>query len=416
MSHDPSPVGARGEFKQSWPALLAASVGIGFGLGALPYYTNGLFIPELETTFGWSRTQLSSLLLVGSIVLILTSPFVGKLVDRFGVRIPAAISLLFMSAAYFALSMSGASFLGYLVVWVMMYVLGSASTAVAFTRTVNERFSRGRGLALGIAMGGSGVVAVVIPLVLGSWIAENWRSSYQVLSAAVFVSAIIVFALIPGRTKKANEAVAVAPRAIGPIVRSGLFLRLALSFIALALAISWLVVHLVPMLRDAGVSPTTAASTAGLIGFAVIIGRVTAGLLFDRFFAPYVTVGIFVLAAAGFVALLLGGPALGPAAAFGVGLALGAEVDLLGYLAARYYGMVMYGRIFGLFYSVWMIGIGFGPLIMAEARAKTGSYTLPIGLALGLLVIAAILVATLPRFPTLETDEMAGTRSAETAP
>ncbi|WP_268794534.1 hypothetical protein [Pseudonocardia thermophila] len=37
-----------------------------------------------------------------------------------------------------------------------MYVFGAASTVVAFTRTVDERFVRGRGLALGIATGNAG--------------------------------------------------------------------------------------------------------------------------------------------------------------------------------------------------------------------------------------------------------------------
>ena len=155
----PSP-GPVGELRRHWAALTAATVGIGTGVAVMPFYTNGLFIPALEAEFGWSRSQLSSLALVGAVITILTSPLVGVIVDRFGVRLPGVISLVVLAGAYFLLSASGPSFAGYLAVWIGMYVLAAASTAVSFTRTVNERFDRARGLALGIALGGRRVPGV----------------------------------------------------------------------------------------------------------------------------------------------------------------------------------------------------------------------------------------------------------------
>ncbi|GAA5061621.1 MFS family permease [Thermocatellispora tengchongensis] len=395
----PAPLGAGAEFRRHWRALTAATVGIGAGVAVLPFYTNGLFVPELEAEFGWTRAQLSALQLAGSTITILTAPLVGMVVDRLGVRLPATISMGALGLAYFLLSASGPSFLGYLAIWVLMYLLAAASTAVSFTRTVNERFDRGRGLALGIALGGAGLVAFVVPQLLGARIAENWRSGYQILGAAVLAAALVVLLLMPRRGAGTTTAPAARER-IAPVLRGALFARLALAFLALALAVGGMTVHLVPMLRDAGVSTASAATTAGLVGIAVIVGRVGVGLLVDRLFAPRVAAAVLLLAALGYVALLAGGPALAAAAAVGVGLALGAEVDLIGYLTARYYGLARYSRMFGVFYAVFMLGVGASPLMMAWLLAVTGGYTAPLLVAVALLALAAALLLSAPRFPS----------------
>ncbi|GAA4889562.1 MFS transporter [Actinomycetospora straminea] len=401
----PSP-GPLGELRRHWAALTAATVGIGTGVAVMPFYTNGLFIPALEAEFGWSRAQLSSLALVGAVITILTSPLVGVIVDRWGVRLPGVVSLGVLGGAYFLLSASGPSFAGYLAVWVGMYVLAAASTAVSFTRTVNERFDRARGLALGIALGGAGLVAFVVPQVLGGQIAEDWRGGYRVLGTAILVGALLVLLLMPRhRAPAASSPATSSPAArsqrarIGPLLRTPLFARLAVAFLAISLAVGGLTVHLVPLLRDAGVAPASAAATAGFVGIAVIVGRVVSGLLVDRFFAPRVMVGVLTVAALGYVALVVGGPSFATAAAVGVGLALGAEVDVVGYLVARYYGMAAYSRVFGVFYAVFTLGVGASPLLMAFLRASTGSYTAPLLGAIGLLVLAAGLLLTAPRFP-----------------
>jgi MFS family permease len=403
----PATLGPAGEIRRGWRALTAATVGIGTGVAVLPFYTNGLFIPELEAEFGWSRSQLSSLQLVGSTIIVLTAPLVGAVIDRYGVRIPSTLSLLALGAAYFLLAAGGASFAGYLLVFALMFLLAAASTPVSFTRAVNERFDRARGLALGVALGGAGLVAFLVPQLLGARIAEDWRSGYQILGTAVLTGAVLVLVLMPRTAPtRSTERTRTAVPGIAPVLRTALFARLAAAFLTLALAVGGLTLHLVPMLRDAGVAPASAAGTAGLVGIAVIVGRVSVGLLVDRFFAPRVAAAVLTVAAAGYLALLLGGPGLAAAAALGVGLALGAEVDLIGYLTARYYGMARYGRLFGVFYAVFTLGVGASPLLMAWLRSATGGYGSALLIAVGLLAVAGALLATAPRFPAPAREEL----------
>lgn len=402
-SHDVlTPPGAIDEFRRSWAALTAVTVGIAIGVGVLPTYVNGLVIPELEAEFGWSRTALSALPLIGSLIIIATAPVVGVVVDRFGVRIPAVSSLVAFAAGYFLLAYSNSNFGQYLLMFIVMYLLAAASTAVAFTRTINERYDRARGLALGIALSGAGVVGFLVPSVVGPVIADNWRTGYRILAVVILVCAVMVAALMPRRTVKTAAALPRHPGGRGlvlEIIRQPRFWRLAIAFLALALAVGGMLQHLFPMLRDAGVSASAAARTASLVGVAVIIARIVVGLLVDRFFAPRVAALVLVVSAAGYVALLAGGPAFAAFAGIGVGLASGAEVDIIGNLTSRYYAIESYGRVFGIFYATFFLGFGSSPLLVAWLHSLTSDYTLPIVISVALMLVAAALLFTAPRFP-----------------
>jgi MFS family permease len=408
MATEPPAAPSRGrELRAGWRTLLASTTGIGVGVAVLPLYTLGLVIPELEQAFGWSRPQLSSLQLIGSVCLILTAPLIGTVIDRLGARIPAVFSLAALGLGFMALSLAGPSFTLYLVVFTAMYLLASGSTPVSFTRALNARFVRARGMALGLALAGAGLVAFLVPVVMGPRFADDWRLAYRTLGLVVLVVAVLVWLLWarerhPATVDPGAEAVpgptAPAWHDTVPWMRTGLFARLMLAYLLLALAVGGLTVHLVPLLRDAGVTPARAAATAGAIGIAIIVGRLVVGALIDRHFAPRVTALVLLVAALGYATLVLGGPSLAVVAALGAGLALGAEVDVIGYLTARYYPLEHYGRLFGVFYAAFTLGIGGSPLIMAWLRAATGSYIAPLTLCIGLLLGAALLFLTAPRF------------------
>ncbi|QIZ36890.1 MFS transporter [Saccharopolyspora sp. ASAGF58] len=390
------------EFRRGWRALTAATIGIGVGIAIVPAYTNGLVVAALQSEFGWSRAQQSTLQLLASIVLIVTAPVVGFIADRWGVRWPSVFGMVVLGVSYFVLAASGPSFTVYFLLFGLMYLLGSPSTAVSFTRAVNQRFDRNRGVALGISLSGAGLVAFLLPALLGPLLAENWRLGYRLIAVAVLVCALVVLVLMPGGRSPQRSPQAGSTQSetsVLPLLRQALFVRLAVAFVLLSIGAAWIGLFLVSLLRDAGVSAADAARTASLIGIALIVSRIAVGMLVDRFFAPRVGAAVLALAAAGLIALLLGGPALGSAAAIAAGLALGAEVDLVGNLTSRYYPMHHYSRMFGVLYAVSMIGVGVSPVLISALREATGSYGLALIISAGLLVIAGALLFTAPRFP-----------------
>ena len=122
----------------------------------------------------------------------------------------------------------------------------------------------------------------------------------------------------------------------------------------------------------------------------------------DRYFAPQVALAFLLAPIVGIGMLALGadGAAAFAAAAL-IGVAAGAEVDVIAYLASRYFGMRQYSRIYGTFYSLYSLGGGLGPLLTATAVERSGGYASSLWAHIGLLVLGAVLLATFPPFPDL---------------
>jgi MFS family permease len=127
-----------------------------------------------------------------------------------------------------------------------------------------------------------------------------------------------------------------------------------------------MVVHMMPLLRDAGLALPQAAGIASPIGVGVILGRVLIGWAIDRIFAPYIACLVFIATACGCVLLNLGGAQAAPVAAFLIGFALGAEIDLIAYLTVRDFGLRNCGFIYGSIYSMFSIGAAAGPAIVGK--------------------------------------------------
>jgi hypothetical protein len=68
------------------------------------------------------------------------------------------------------------------------------------------------------------------------------------------------------------------------------------------------------------------------------------------------------------------------AAAFAVGLGVGAEVDMIAFLASRYFGLRSFGAITGFLFAGFGLAAGSGAYLMGTGFDATGSYALPLTL------------------------------------
>jgi hypothetical protein len=135
----------------------------------------------------------------------------------------------------------------------------------------------------------------------------------------------------------------------------------------------------------------------------VIASRLVVGFLLDRIFAPRIAILICLIASAGCVALLVSGISAASLTAIALGLALGAELDLMGFLAARYFGLARFGRIYGWLYCAFVFAAGLSPYWVGTVRDITGNYTLAVAAsAIGLVVTCGGFLL-LPRYPTSTT-------------
>ena len=156
------------EFSRHWLLVLVCAVGIGVGVSSLPFYTQGLFIEAWIADFGWTRAQASLGILGSTLALAAVLPFIGSIVDRYGLVTPVMISLLGLSLAYVLLGMFVQSIATFVILAMLQAILGSASSPLAYTRAINAVFNKQRGLALGVALSGAGLAATFGPTLISN--------------------------------------------------------------------------------------------------------------------------------------------------------------------------------------------------------------------------------------------------------
>jgi MFS family permease len=407
-----------GEFRRGWPIVLSSMFGIAFGLSPMPFYTLGIFAPTLAREFHWSFAQIFAGLTCTTAAVIISSPAVGIAADRFGVRTVALLSVALFGLSFMALGLSNGSLPLYYGTWLLIAFFGVGTLPITWTRAVNNAFQTGKGLALGLSLIGTGLFGYLIKP-LASWLIADfgWRMAYVAIGALPLLIALPLGlagfrdpsqGVIDPRQRRAAAAAAAA-------LIPGLTMRQTFGewrfwliggcFVSLAFAVGGLIPNMENILKIAGFQHADIVPLTSLIGLTVIVGRIFGGWLIDRFWAP------------GVAAVLLGAPALaclmlsgsldyhGAVAAIAlIGLAAGAEYDLLAFIVARYFGMKSYGSIYGALYSFFALGAGVGPVFFGANFDRTHTYANSLHIASGLFLIPALLMLLLGRYRVFVAD------------
>jgi MFS family permease len=397
------PASAREEFRRGWTVLIGALLCYIVSVVAVPTTTYGIYLKVLPDALNVSRSTFTTGSLLPPIIMTLMSPLVGLFADRYGVRTALAISTVGMAVVYALMGSVMNSFPTYLLLTAALLFVGSATLPVIFTRAVNSWFDQARGLALGCVLVGTGFTAMGAPPLV-AWTIEHhgWQASYLVIAAIVLAAAPAIVALVrlpPWDPAKDNpSAPSNSGMTLGEAIGTGAFWLIALGFFLQATAAMGLNMHMVAMLTDEGMTLVAAARIASIIGAAIICGRFLIGVLLDRFFAPHVAVICAVMFAAGCGLLLFGGVRFAALFAFTTGFVIGAEVDFIGYLASRYFGLRHYGRIYGCLYSAFVLGGGVSAFWVGQLQERTGDYRAALWVAIALMGVVATLLLLLPRY------------------
>jgi MFS family permease len=356
-----------------------------FVLGSL-----GLFMRPLGEEFGWSRSEISAGLTLFTIAAAICFPLIGRLIDRFGTRRVLLPSMFCLALLLSSIALLVSEIWHLLLIFLLIGTLGAGTNTVSYVPVISAWFDRHRGLAIGVAISGIGLGFIYVPLLVQHLIdVYGWRVGYLGLGALILFVAMPLIALVlkespaeMGLAVDGDDRSAPAERGgkagleTGQAIRQPSFWMLMVTFIAVSFVLNGMLTHLVPMLTDRGTSATYAATVASIVGITVFVGRIAVGLLVDRFFAPRVAVVVFGLSTLGLLAFATG--ATGPFAVIGaicIGLSLGAELDLVAYLASRYFGLRSFAAIYGLLLSGIVASAGAAPVSFALWFDSTGSYT-----------------------------------------
>lgn len=405
------------EFRRGWGVVLAAMLGIGLGLSPVPFYTIGMLAPELHKAFGWEFSAMMVGLPIMTLGVLIASPLVGWLADRYGVRRVTLVSIVLFSLSFMSFALNTGSIELFYLNWALMAIFGAGTLPITWTRAVNNRFDLHKGLALGLSLLGTGVFGFLVKPLTAWLIADyGWRAAYMVVGLLPLLIALPVALLafhdVDGAlTTGAERRAAIARRAAGApglsfreALRDYRFWLLAVAFALISFAVGGLIPNMENILKIAGFARDDIVALVSLIGLSVIVGRIAGGWLIDRLWAPGVALVMISLPA--LACYLLSDAHLTTGSArisiMLIGMAAGIEYDLMAFLVARYFGMKSYGAIYGAQYGFFAFGAGLAPVVFGRAFDKTGSYSSVLVLAGVFLVIGALALLGLGRYRRFE--------------
>lgn len=370
-----------------------------------------VFVDHLITDLDISRSMVSVSYLVGTLTGAVSLPWIGRAVDRFGVRrVLAAVALVF--GAFLVLLAGVREVIGLTVGFVGVRAMGQGGMTLIATTAVAISVTRKRGAALGITTAAGTAGISMFPLVAELLISQfGWRSAFLAEAGLVWLVVLpIAFwgmrgvRRVPGGDAApdgASDGAAASAWPLRRIVRTSMFWAVTSAVATSGLVSTAVFFHQVAVLGEQGLSPVEAAANF----LPQTLAGLSASLLFssaaDRFSPKLLICGVMAVQALTLAMLPLVSPGV---TALLYGMSLGAagagarSVEAVAF--PHYYGTASLGALRGLTQSIAVASTAVGPLLLSVGHDFLGSYR-PAVLLLAVLPAAVAVAAPLARAPRL---------------
>jgi len=393
----------------------AAWVLYGTAIGAVFFISSPLLsamLPDVR----WSLGVVSTALLIRGLLGIVSNPLTGMLITRFGIRPIVVIGGVF-TAGFTALTGTVSSPWEFGVVFgVALTLADSFMGLIPATTIVHRWFMTRRGVIMGFVNSGAGFGGLLFAPLMAVLVADfGWRHALYVLAVIILVLALPSLFLrdrpadvgqwvdgVEGRViPEYGEVDAIGTKQvrIGQMARRPLYWMVFFIFGVEAWSLAVYASDQGLFLKSVGVG---SLASSGALGFSAGVAAV-AGILLSRLndkFSPYyVIIGSVVAMLIGSVLFLSARSGVQLwAYSFFFGAGYGTLVPAMPVALSRYFGARNFAGAFGLGQILVSLMAGVGPWLTGVVSDSTGSFTVPIYLITGLLVLALIVaIAARPR-------------------
>lgn len=365
------------DLRAGWRALLATSLGLASGLALQPFVMS-VMAPYLVAAMHWSKAEFAGVA-AAAVLTIPAYPIVGRFADRFGVRVVGGIGLAAMASGYGAIAMLDGPIGHYVAILLVQMAFGAMTTGPVYLRLIVRAFDRSRGLALAIAVSAPALVAAVASPLLARFVeSSGWRAGLLAIVAWTLIAGIAALALAPNSHRIPAHPGEPAPTRAGfrQVLADRVFRRLALITVLVSMPLVLTNSQLALVLVDSGLKTATASGLVGLFAVGTIVGRLAAGVALDHFAARDVGAITFSLPAAGMLLLALpvDQPAVLGIAILLIGIAFGAEGDVLAFIVSRRFSIEAYGTALGVIFAAAGSAAAIGAAVLGLTLNQTGTY------------------------------------------
>jgi MFS family permease len=406
-----------------WVMLAVAALGM-FASGPGQSHLFSVFILPISNDLGISRTAVSSAYALATLAAAFGLPYVGRLIDRYGVR-----RVLLGIAALFGAAACGFGMVTNLVLLALGFgalrFLGQGSLMLSCANLVAQWFNRKRGFALSLmALGFSASVALHPPF--AQWLIDQvgWRTAWLWLGAITWLLLLpTVFLLAQNKPEDLGlqpDGARPAPAGAGGVdsgagsaevgltsrqaLATSAFWIIAASLSTFSMLVTGLFFHQVSIFASLGLSPQMAARVFPVSALSMVLAMPLIGRLLDRLpTRPLFAAAMLTLAAAMLALVFVHDlpSALLYSVVFGISNA--AVQTHMTFLWPRFFGRRYLGSIQGTAQTIGVVGASIGPLPLGFAFDQFGSYRGALMLLSLLPVLCAIAILFM-REPRLADD------------
>ena len=272
----------------------------GGGVGAF-----SLFVRPLQEEFGWGRGEIMVAFTIYFLVSGFSSPVIGSLIDRYGVKGVATAGAVIAGTSFISLTQLQGIWHYYLAY--TFFGIGSAAFGpVPASALISNWFKKRRGLLIGVVSAGLGVGILVVAQLLSGFIlpAFDWKTGYLVLGASTGIPLVLTVFFVRTRpeeiglrrygdelaTDGLTEAQATKPVIdidLKTALRTPVLWLMVVSYFLGGYSAMGLTQNQVPYLQDIGFPlPEAAVALLGL-GIGSAVGKFIFGWLCDRISPRY---------------------------------------------------------------------------------------------------------------------------------
>lgn len=322
-------------------------------------YGFALLVKPIAAEYGLPRADVNIGLMLLLIGIALSSPLIGRLLDRVPGRLVVTGGAVIFGVGSVAIALT-TSLLGMAAATLFLLATGTAMLGPLAASTLTSRwFEKGRGRALGVvSVATSAGGFVILPMMAALVEQLGWRGALAVLGLLVcfLVSGLgLLFVREPdARPNVVTTSEGGGGRegrrwTTGMLLRTRDFWLIAVSIGLLFGVDQALLASLVAYGTDRGFSVQAAAMLVSAISGSAIVGKLAIGALADRVDLRWLLIGLVVMTEI-YLAVLLAQPGyfLLMGASLIVGAAVGGSAPLWASFVALRFGVASYGAVMGL--------------------------------------------------------------------
>jgi MFS family permease len=356
------------------------------------YYAFTVMSPAISKDTGWSAPAVTAAFSAALVTSAVLGIAVGRWLDRIGPRAIMTTGALLGPLALVGVA-TAPNFGWFLTAWLAAGVaMSGVLYAPAFAALTRWFGSRAVGALTALTLVAGLASTVFAPLTAALLSQLGWRSTYLVLTALLAVITIPLHFFGLRRTWPALPTHGV--EAPTTTARSRPFVVLTVAFALAALASYAVVVNLVPLMAQRGISTGAAAVALGLGGAGQVLGRLGYQALVRRI--SVVPRTVIIMAGVAVTTALLGlftSLAALIAVAIAAGLVRGIMTLLQATAVTERWGATHYGHLSGILSAPVMLATALGPFIGAALASLLNGYAAMFLVLGGIAAVAAALAA-----------------------